>query len=311
MRGNLLILFVCGLLISSTSHSSAQPTFDCAKTVNADEQIICKSDDLTRRDQLDDQAFSKFIQQPKMAKFAKGAHDKFIEARRKCGFEVACIQREQDAFPVLLAKIADAKSQPAGGESAAPSSGKDNNLFEQPSDPQSKGAKLPSDPQSKDVKFPDDPQPKGVKLPSDPQSKEDKTPTMQSGEADGVSKINIVLWGGAIFVVVISVVVGSNFLVRKILAAARLRARGVIQEKRGSSRRATESRAGALFDINGARLTACTVIDRSATGARIRPTHSIGDVQIVRFRDDANDVTVVSKIVWRKGSECGIMFIEG
>ncbi len=43
MRGNLLILCVCCLLISASSRSSAQASFDCAKAGAADEMVFCSA----------------------------------------------------------------------------------------------------------------------------------------------------------------------------------------------------------------------------------------------------------------------------
>ena len=112
MRGNLLILCASCLLISAASHSSAQPSFDCANALHADEVVICKNDDLAAREKLGEQTFTKLFHLPNMAQPAIEARSEFIAARHKCGFEVDCIRREQDAFLDLLAKEADPNFQP-------------------------------------------------------------------------------------------------------------------------------------------------------------------------------------------------------
>lgn len=120
-----------------------------------------------------------------------------------------------------------------------------------------------------------------------------------------------------IIVLVTSVVVGSILLFRLLRGVARSRreespsAKGISGAfRRAARRRRVRFRTGKLFDIKFRHLAECYIVDLSETGVRIKTAKDIGPVQVIRFRDDADRVALLSKVVWRNGNEFGLAFLD-
>jgi uncharacterized protein len=115
MSSAVLILHTFLHLISMTSASRAEPSFECSRAVRPDERAICNNDDLAQRDQLGAQIFAMLAQKPDTASAGVAVSLRFIDVRRVCGAEVDCIRREQNALLAALVRIAapDSRFAPA------------------------------------------------------------------------------------------------------------------------------------------------------------------------------------------------------
>jgi hypothetical protein len=280
MRLAFLLVFAAAILISASSLSSAETGLNCATTVPGDELTICKTPELAAKQRLDDQAFAKLAQQPDLSWAAANARDEFLAARRKCGIVIGCIRRAQDAFLAVAAKLADPTAQPSADKP-------------QPSEPGTTGP--------------------GQRSPR-PLSSSDKTPAppLVALRIDGGGGTDALRWVLAVAAVA-ALLIGALPLSRRALAALddlrAVWAKPAAGDKRRARRRVTRRRTGMLFDFTGLHLASCTVIDRSDTGAKIKAATPIAPIDVMRFRDDVDGRTYLSKVAWRNGDEFGIMFL--
>jgi hypothetical protein len=282
MRPAFLLVSAAAILISASSPSPAQTGLNCATTAPGDELTICKTPELAAKQRLDDQAFAKLAQQPDLAWAAAEAHDEFLAARRKCGIVIGCIGRAQAAFLAVAAKLAEPTTQPSADKPTS-----------QPSQPDMTGP--------------------GQRSPR-PLSPSDKTPAppLVALRIDGGGAADTLRWVLAIAAVA-ALLIGALPLSRRALVAIEdLRAdwaKPAAGDQRRARRRVTRRRTGMLFDFTGLHLASCTVIDRSDTGAKIRAATPIAPIDVMRFRDDVDGRTYLSKVAWRKGDEFGLMFL--
>ena len=252
-------------------HSSAQPSFDCANVLDADEAVICKNDDLAAREKLDDQTFTKLFQQSNMAQSAIEARSEFIAARHKCGSEVACIRREQDAFLDLLTKKADPDFKPVAEKPLRPSAEVNGVSHSLPSPARSIGADIIS-----------------------------IIPALLRG-------ISIASAGSCVLACIFLLGHYSSRLGSAERSGWTRNHRLITSV---ASRVGLPVRTGALLDVNGRHLSDCSIVDRSKTGAKIRIAEDLGSVRLIRFRDDVEDTTFVTEVAWRRGNELGLKFLD-
>jgi len=285
MRPAFLLVAAAAIVISASSPSPAQTGLNCATAAPGDELTICKTPELAAKQRLDDQAFAKLAQQPDLSRAAANAHDEFLAARRKCGIVIGCIGRAQAAFLAVAAKLAEPTAQPSAD-------------------------KPPPQPSQRDMTGPGQRSPR----PLSPSDLSDKTPAppLVALRIDGRSAADTLRWVLAIAAIA-ALLIGALPLSRRALVAIDdLRAywaRPAAGDQRRARRRVTRRRTGMLFDFTGLHLASCTVIDRSDTGAKIRAATPIAPIDVMRFRDDVDGRTYLSKVAWRKGDEFGLMFL--
>jgi hypothetical protein len=314
MRSAVLIIHSFLHLTSMTSAPRAEPSFECSAAERPDERAICNDDDLARRDQLGGQIFAMLARKPDTAGAGAEESRKFLDKRRACGSEIACIRREQNALLVALVRIVaplplpvQAKIEPtispppelflrglgailgillciAFGWFARfvilalwrrrPTKANDDPAIQESAEASDDGAIQEVPEQFLETQFAAD-------------------KALEPGAASPSAERQ---WFAGV----------SAWWRRYRTNASAKRA---IREIRREKRRPTRFRQGKLFDAYGVFLSQCTICDRSKGGARVRVDKPLQPLKVVQFLDDVEKIIVEAKVAWQRGNELGLAFL--